>query len=234
MRGGNRLRRVADGADGNRHDRIPSGPFPAPPPFPAPVSQTLTGTWFVGDRRVMTVTQNGTSVTGMPAPVIFDAGNGVIVSESGLISGAVDGDNVMLAITDLITVSGMATGGVCRAARTFKGTLIGNTLSGTMTAGTMPLTCAPGIELPDIELPDMNGPVMYTRQVEAASFSPGAASFLPVMHRHYCDDNEVNGSREAGSSARKSAGGSLEGATGGVFKRARAKRREGLRRQGAL
>jgi hypothetical protein len=158
---------VASGCGGS-----PTAPGPTDPivtvatlrPFPAPVSQTLTGTWYVGDRRVMTVTQNGRSVTGMPAPIIFDAGNGVIVSESGLISGAVDGDTVMLAITDVITVSGMAAGGVCRAGRTFNGTLIGNTLSGTMTAGMMPFTCAPGIELPDIELPDMNGPVIYTRQ----------------------------------------------------------------------
>jgi hypothetical protein len=131
-------------------------------PFPAPVSQTLTGSWYVGERRFMTVTQNGTSVTGRPAPITFDAGNGVIVSESGLISGAVEGDNVMLALTDLITVSGMA-GVVCTAGRTFRGTLAGRTLSGTMTE-TMPLTCGPGVEIPSIVLPDTSGPVMYTRQ----------------------------------------------------------------------
>src|SRR5262245_24975498 len=75
----------------------PIGIVLSSPPFPAPVSQTLTGTWFVGDRRFMTLTQNGASVTGMPAPQTFDAGNGVIVSESGLISGVVEGDNVTLA-----------------------------------------------------------------------------------------------------------------------------------------
>ena len=142
----------------------PSGTAMAPPPFPAPVSQTLTGSWYVGDRRFMTLTQNGTSVTGMPAPITFEAGDGVIVSESGLISGAVEGDNVMLALTDLINVSGMAAGAVCTAGRTFRGTLVGNTLSGTMTAGTMPLTCGAGVELPAIELPDTSGPVIYTRQ----------------------------------------------------------------------
>ena len=140
----------------------PIGTAFAPPPFPAPVSQTLTGSWYVGDLRFMTVTQNGTSVTGRPAPITFDAGNGVIVSESGLISGAVEGDNVMLVLTDLITVSGMA-GVVCTAGRTFRGTLAGSTLSGTMTE-TMPLTCGPGVEMPPIVLPDTSGPVMYTRQ----------------------------------------------------------------------
>jgi hypothetical protein len=111
----------------------------------------------------MTLTQNGTSVTGMPAPITFDADNGVIISESGVISGAVEGDIVMLALTDLINVSGMAAG-VCTAGRTFRGTIVGNTLSGTMTAGTMPLTCGPGVALPAIELPDTSGPVIYTRQ----------------------------------------------------------------------
>src|SRR6185503_13096578 len=37
-------------------------------PYPAPVSQTATGTWFLGERRFMTLTQDGTSVTGMPSP----------------------------------------------------------------------------------------------------------------------------------------------------------------------
>jgi len=141
----------------------PIGTVVTPPPFPAPVSQTLTGSWYVGDRRFMTVTQNGTSVTGMPAPITFDAGNGVIVSESGLISGAVDGDHVTLALTDRITVSGLPAGAVCTAGRTFRGTLTGNTLSGTMTE-TLPLTCGPGVGMPAIELPNTSGPVMYTRQ----------------------------------------------------------------------
>lgn len=142
----------------------PVGTVRTSPPFPAPVSQTLTGTWFVGDRRFMTLTQNGTSVTGMPAPVIFDAGNGVVVSESGLITGVVEGDNVTLAIVDLVTVTGPEGGAVCAAGHTFKGILTGNTLAGTMTAGTTPFTCGPGAEIPDIELPTTNGPAIYTRQ----------------------------------------------------------------------
>ena len=77
----------------------------------------MTGTWYLGDRHFMTLTQNGASVTGMPSPITFDAGNGVTVSESGIISGAVAGENVTLALTDRITVSGMA-GVVCTAGRT--------------------------------------------------------------------------------------------------------------------
>jgi hypothetical protein len=141
----------------------PIGIVNTPSTFPAPLSQTLTGSWYIGDRRFMTVTQNGTSVTGMPAPITFDADNGVIVSESGLITGAVEGDNVMLALTDLVTISGIAAGVVCTAERTFRGTLSGSMLSGTMSAGT-PLTCGSGVEMPAIELPDTSGPVTYTRQ----------------------------------------------------------------------
>lgn len=141
----------------------PSGTVPSPPPFPAPVSQTLTGTWFVGDRRIMTLTQNGVSVTGMPAPDVFDAGNGVIVSASGLIGGVVDGDNVSLTLIDLITVTSAATRTLCTAGHTFTGTLTGNTLSGTMTE-TAPLTCGPGVDVPPIDLAIVSGPAIYTRQ----------------------------------------------------------------------
>jgi hypothetical protein len=111
----------------------------------------------------MTLTQNGMSVTGMPAPALFDAGNGVVVSETGLISGMVEGDTVTLALIDMLTVSG-ATGAVCTASHSFTGTLIGNTLSGTMMAFTTPLVCGPGNDLPDIDLPTVSGPAIYTRQ----------------------------------------------------------------------
>ena len=55
----------------------------------------------------MTLTQNGASVTGMPSPSTFEAGNGVIVAESGIISGTIAGEHVTLALTDRITVNGM-------------------------------------------------------------------------------------------------------------------------------
>jgi len=129
-------------------------------PYPAPVSQTLTGTWFLGDRRFMTLTQNGDSVTGMPSPVTVDAGGGVSVTESGLISGVVDGERVMLTLTERISMSGF--GVICTAGHTFSGVLAGNTLSGTITQ-TAPRTCGAGVNPPDLE-PIPGGPVTYTRQ----------------------------------------------------------------------
>jgi len=130
-------------------------------PFPAPVSQTATGTWFLGARRFMTITQNGASVTGMPSPAEYDV-DGVTVTESGLITGVVDGTRVTLALTDRITVSGAGPAVICTAAHAFTGVLAGNTLSGTLTEVT-PLTCDADAEMPDIELP-VSGPTIYTRQ----------------------------------------------------------------------
>ena len=109
----------------------------------------------------MTITQNGTSVTGMPSPAEFDA-DGSTVTESGLITGVVDGNRVTLALTDRITVSGTGPGGICTAAHAFTGVLAGNTLSGTLTEIT-PLTCDAGVDMPDIEMP-VSGPTIYTRQ----------------------------------------------------------------------
>jgi hypothetical protein len=131
-------------------------------PYPEPVSQTLTGTWFLGEQRFMTLTQNGASVTGMPSPAVFDA-NGVTVTESGLISGVVEGDRVTLSVTDRITLSGAGPEVICTAAHAFTGVLAGNTLSGTLTAAISPLTCSDGAGIPDIELPT-SGPTIYTRQ----------------------------------------------------------------------
>jgi len=109
----------------------------------------------------MTITQNGASVTGMPSPAEYDA-DGVTVTESGLITGVVDGNRVTLALTDRITVSGAGPGVICTAAQAFTGVLAGNTLSGTLTEVT-PLTCDAGADIPDIELP-VSGPTIYTRQ----------------------------------------------------------------------
>ena len=139
-----------------------TGTFTAP--YPAPVSQTATGTWYVGERRFMTLTERESSVTGMPAPFTFDAGNGVTVSESGIINGVVEGLNVTLAITEIVTLSDHRPGVVCTVAHTFRGTLSGNTLAGTMIARTTPLDCGPGTEPPDVELSAVSGSTIFTRQ----------------------------------------------------------------------
>ena len=133
-------------------------------PSPAPVSQTLTGTWYLDGRNFMTLTQIGSAVTGMPAPSTFHAGNGMTVSESGMISGEVSGENVTLAVIERLTVSGTGPRLICTAGHTFTGVLRGNTLSGDLTAAVTPLSCGSGVPVPAIELPAPSGPINFTRQ----------------------------------------------------------------------
>lgn len=129
--------------------------------MPAPVSQTLTGTWTSGG-QTFTVTQDGTSATGMIAPMTASVGNGITVTESATISGAVAGSSVTLHLDDRIAIDGPDETLKCVAGHTFTGQLSGNTLSGTMNAGTTPLHCDNGE--PSVPLPQLDGPVTYTRQ----------------------------------------------------------------------
>ena len=135
-----------------------------PAPTPAPVSQTLTGTWYLDGRNFMTLTQNGASVTGMPSPSMFEAGNGVTIAESGIISGSIAGENVTLTVTDRITVNGIGPKLICTADHTFTGVLSRNTLSGTMLAVTTPLSCGSGVDVPALAFPTPTGPAIFTRQ----------------------------------------------------------------------
>lgn len=136
----------------------------APAPTPAPVSQTLTGTWYLDGRNFMTLTQNGVSVTGMPSPSTFEAGNGITVAESGIISGTVAGANVTLTVIDRLIVNGMGPRLICTAGHTFMGVLSRNTLSGTMLAATTPVSCGSGVDVPSLALPTLTGPTIFRRQ----------------------------------------------------------------------
>jgi hypothetical protein len=136
----------------------------SPAPTPAPVSQTLTGTWYLDGRNFMTLTQNGQAVTGMPSPSTFEAGNGVTVAESGIISGTIAGEDVMLTVTDRLTINGIGPRLICTAGRTFTGVLSGNTLSGAMLAAAAPLSCGSGVDVPALALPTFTGPTIFRRQ----------------------------------------------------------------------
>ena len=129
-------------------------------PVPAPVSQTLTGTW-TGAGQKFTVTQNGSSATGMSAPATTDLGNGVTLTESAMIAGTVSGLNVTLQMNERVIINESGTMTTCAASHSFTGALSGNTLSGTM-AVTSPLSC--GGASPSIVVPQVSGPVTYTRQ----------------------------------------------------------------------
>jgi hypothetical protein len=145
----------------------PTSPTPVatteatPAPVPAPVSQTLTGTWSSGRQR-FTVTQIGSSATGMTVPYSTELTGPITVIETGTISGIVSGDQVTLEIDDRYVVSGLGVRTTCRAGHRFIATLSGSTLSGIWVAGTTAFTCDAGV--PPISMPTVSEPVTYTRQ----------------------------------------------------------------------
>jgi hypothetical protein len=145
----------------------PTAPTPiattegTPAPVPAPVSQTLTGTWSSGRHR-FTVTQIGTAATGMTVPYRTELEGPITVVETGIISGAVSGDNVTLDIDDRYAVSGEGLSTTCRAGHRFIATLSGSTLSGILVAGTTAFTC--DSDAPPIPMPTLSQPMTFTRQ----------------------------------------------------------------------
>jgi len=129
-------------------------------PVPAPVSQTLTGTW-TGAGKTFTVTQNGAAATGMIAPVTINLGNGVTLTDSTTISGTVSGVSVTLQMIERIGIRGLGAPMICTAGHTFTGALSGNTLSGTMAAVTIPWDC--DADMSAFSVSQVNGPVVYIR-----------------------------------------------------------------------
>jgi hypothetical protein len=150
----------------------PTAPSPAAAPtdpivaasaaFPEPVSQTLTGTWFLDERNFMTLTQNGSAVTGMEVPFVVNTGQGITSSGRAMISGSVNGDDVTLQMSNVFIINSPGPAVSCTRGDTFAGTITGNTLDGIYTPGTTALRCA-GVP-PPIALATIEGPITFTRQ----------------------------------------------------------------------
>jgi len=130
------------------------------PPFPAPVSQTMTGTWTAGDIR-FTVAQRDESFTGMVTPFTIELAGPVTVDDTAVVNGTVSGSAVTFTQSDRITITGRGVKMACTAGATFKGTLAGNTLSGIVIPGP-PVTC--GDDEPPVTVPVVSGLVTFTRQ----------------------------------------------------------------------
>lgn len=131
-------------------------------PLPAPLTQTLTGTWYRDGQNFMTVTQDGPTASGMTVPVTLESGRGFTSAWRGVITGTVIGDHVVLHITTTIRITGPANAMTCRSADTFIGTLAGSQLSGAYNAGTSAFDC--GGTQPPVDLSPLNGAVTFTRQ----------------------------------------------------------------------
>lgn len=132
----------------------------APQPLPAPLSQTLTGTWFLGAENFMTLTQDGLWITGMERPSTQTIG-AVTTTSRATISGTVCGDAVTLERAVVFVISAGERRMSCTATDTFAGTIAGNTLSGRYTAATTALACN---DAPPIVLKTIDGPTTFTRQ----------------------------------------------------------------------
>ena len=131
----------------------------APQTLPPPVSQTLTGTWFLGAQNFMTLTQDGLWITGMERPSTQTVG-AVTSTSRGTLSGTVCGDAVTLDRSVVFVISTGDRRMSCTAADKFVGTIAGNTLSGRYTAAAPPV-CD---EAPPFQLATLEGPATFTRQ----------------------------------------------------------------------
>jgi hypothetical protein len=142
---------------------VPTDPvaISASTPLPAPLTQTVMGTWYLDGRNFMTVTQDGRSVTGMTVPMTIDEGRGFRADWRGVISGTVSGLSVTLQIAAASRVTGMGLTMTCTSTDTFAGTLSGSRLIGSYRAGT---TFDCGGTLPPIAVAPLDGPVAFTRQ----------------------------------------------------------------------
>jgi hypothetical protein len=129
-------------------------------PFPAPVSQTMTGTWTSGKVR-FTVAQRDDAFSGMVTPFTFELAGTIRVDESASVNGTVAGDAITFTRNDRITLTGPGLSLACTAGATFTGTLTGNTLRGVVIPGP-PVEC--GDDDPPVTVPVMDGEVTFTRQ----------------------------------------------------------------------
>jgi hypothetical protein len=131
------------------------------PPLPAPVSQTLTGTWFLDSQNFMTLTERDATVTGMEAPSTKHTAQGLMSTRRGVISGTVSGTDVVLTFALTVTVSDGRITSSCSGTDTFAGSISGNTLAGIYKARTADYRCG---SVAHAVLPTIDGPISFTRQ----------------------------------------------------------------------
>jgi len=145
---------------------IAATPTPtAPAPAPSPAPTTLTGTWGWGapGASYMTLTQNGSSISGTLTPTSMVL-NDIRITDGGTVAGTVSGSAVTLTFTDTINIAGLGVTLNCTMGSTFTGTVSGATMSGTMVAGSTPMNCGGDVSLGTIYTPPFTGPGTFYRQ----------------------------------------------------------------------
>lgn len=119
----------------------------------------VTGTWTQNGALFMTLTQDGTTISGSAGPITVDSG-GVVSVFAGTVTGTTSGAGVSLRFQNMVmarTGGGMLT---CRGADSFSGAQSGDTLDGTLISSTTPYVCDRGAPMP---APQISGPITLTR-----------------------------------------------------------------------
>jgi hypothetical protein len=112
----------------------------------------------------MTLTQNGSALTGTLAPWSMTV-NDVKITDGGTITGTISGSSVSLNFTDTIVISGLGLTLNCTMGSTFSGTLSGSSITGVLNAGTTAMNCGGGgVELGSIFTPPISGAGVFVKQ----------------------------------------------------------------------
>lgn len=108
----------------------------------------------------MTLTQNGSAVTGNLVQQTVDLG-GFTTTFNGTISGTVSGTDVSLTSQLTFVTRGLGDALTCRGGDSWSGTISGSTLTGTFRPQSTAYVCDGGIPFP---LTYPSGPMNFTRQ----------------------------------------------------------------------
>ena len=108
----------------------------------------------------MTLTQNGSNVTGNAMPVTVDIA-GIVSTTSSTITGTVTGANVSLTFNVTVDARAGSDRLTCRGTDTFTGTIAGNSMTGTLRTQVTPYLCDGGIPLP---VPQFTNQATFTKQ----------------------------------------------------------------------
>lgn len=138
----------------------PTAPSSIATTNPAAVSANVSGTWLQGGEAVMTLAQEGATISGMTIPATVEF-NGFSSVFAGTVTGIVSGDAVTLTVQNTVLARSGSRTVTCRGADSFEGQVSGNTLAGNLISSTTPYRCEGGMPLP---APQVSAPVTFTRR----------------------------------------------------------------------
>lgn len=131
----------------------------------------------------MTISQAGTTVTGVQLPAAIEVG-GMTTVTTGTVTGSVSGDAVSLRLHDTVTVTRRGETVICRGVDSFTGQVSGDLLNGILISGTTRYVCEGGMSLPT---PQISGPMTFTRRQGEIGRGTTMPSSSAVERKRACD-----------------------------------------------